>query len=82
MESWPPPDKLSDNKFKVNSENSSKPRKTSITRNSSNGIKPQTMESLTHTLSIEKLMLEMDSSLEDGLTHLAGPTPVLMMIKF
>ena len=40
------------------------------------------MESLTHTLSIERLTLAMDSNSEDGLTHSAGPTVVSMMIKY
>ena len=40
------------------------------------------MESLTHTLSIEKLTLAMDSNSEDGLPHSAGPTVVSMMIKY
>lgn len=47
-----------------------------------NGIKLQIMESLTHMLSIEKLMPVMVSNSEDGLIHSAGLTPVPMMIKF
>ena len=50
--------------------------------NLSNGIKLQTMASLTHTLFIEKLMQEMVSNLVDGLIHSAGLIPVLMMIKY
>ena len=46
-----------------------------------NGIKLQISESLTHTLSIERLTLETVSNLVDGLTHLAGLIPVMMMIK-
>ena len=83
MVSWLKPDKLSDNKSKVNSENIFKLRKTfTMMSHSSNGIKLQTLESLTHTLFIEKLMLEMDSNLVDGLIHSAGLIPVLMMIKY
>ena len=81
--SWLKPDKLSDNKSKVNSENIFKLRKTfTMMSHSSNGIKLQTLESLTHTLFTEKLMLEMDSNLVDGLIHSAGLIPVLMMIKY
>lgn len=48
----------------------------------SNGIKLQISESLTHTLSIERLTLVMVSNSVDGLTHSAGPTVVSMMIKY
>ena len=47
----------------------------------SNGIKLQISESLTHTLSTERLTLEMVSNLVDGLIHFPGLMPVKMMIK-
>ena len=47
----------------------------------SNGIKLQISESLTHTLSIERLTLVMVSNSVDGLTHSAGLMLVRMMTK-
>ena len=80
---WLKPDKLLDNKFKVNSEITFKlTTKIFTTMNLSNGIKLQIMESLTHTQSIEKVTLATDSNSEDGLIHLAGLILVLMMIKY
>ena len=79
---WLKPDRLSDNKSQVNLENSSKLMKIFTMKNSSNGIKLQISENLTHTLYIESLTPETDSNLEDGLIHLAGLIPVLMMIKY
>jgi hypothetical protein len=80
--SWLKPDKLSDNRSKPNSENTFKQKRIfTVMNHLSNGIKLQTLESLTHTLFIEKLMLEMVSNLEDGLTHSAGLIPVMMMTK-
>merc|ERR1712195_409609 len=46
-----------------------------------NGIKLQISESLTHTLSTERLTPVMVSNSEDGLTHSAGLILVRMMIK-
>ena len=79
--SWLKPDKLSDNRSKLNSEITFKLRKIFTMMNLSNGIKLQISESLTHTLSIERLTLVMVSNSVDGLTHSAGLMLVRMMTK-
>ena len=82
MELWPKLDITLGKKLLLNLEISFKLMKIFIMTILFNGTLPQIMESLTHMLSIEKLMPEMDSNSVAGPTHSDGLTLVSMMIKF
>ena len=78
---WLKLDRLLDNKSLENLENSFKLVRIFIMMNLFNGIKLQTLESLTLMLFTERLTLEMVTRPVDGLIHLVGLILELMMIK-